>query len=476
MPDILIADDFENWRVFCGELFDIAGYSCDFADRAKSAIRKLTALEFRLICVNLDLDGYGEGEALLERLKSHFSTVPIILVTGHFWGSSAYFDDISAEIEALQVRYPNIRRVLLKADPEKPDDAFMTALLQGVQSLLGKPAHTTSAHYDLLMNGTSDFITWLHLSDFHFKAGTQWDTEIVLEHLLEDIESRGAIDPSLQQIDFVFITGDLSFSGKSDEYENARSFLKKLRRVAGVRKDRIFVVSGNHDVDRDQIPPMIRGNLPSNRNAVNAIYQDIQSRTAYLRRFDGYRCFINSKYKRMSLNDEDLFYVKHRTIRNHVIRIIGLNSAWISEDDDEDGKLILGDIQVREALKLGSSRGKADLNISLLHHPLNWLNEFDKVDCRPLCYGEFDFLLHGHLHGTDVLSLQEPGRRAMVVGAGACYMGRDRPNAYNYVCLDFENRRGTVYFREYTDMDAGHWTKDTRTYKAAPDGKYDFEF
>lgn len=221
---------------------------------------------------------------------------------------------------------------------------------------------------------------------------------------------------------------------------------------------------------------MIRGRLPSDRNSVNEIYQDAESRIAYLRRFEGYRGLINSKYKRVSLEDEDLFYVKQRTIKNHVIRITGLNSAWVCEEDGEYGKLILGDIQVREALKMGSSRGKADLSISLLHHPLDWLNEFDQADCRPLCYGEFDFLLHGHLHRTGILSLQQPGHRALVIGAGACYLGRDRPNAYNYVCLNVATRRGTAYFREYTDMDGGHWTRDTRTYKAAQDGTYDFSF
>ena len=275
MPDILIADDFENWRCFCGELFEIAGYSCDYADRAKSAITKLTNLEFKLICVNLDLDGYGEGEALLNRLKSQFSDIPVIIVTGHFWGSSAYFEDITREIEALQRRFPNIKKVLWKSDPKEPDDAFITALLQGVENLLGKPAHTTGTHREPLRNGTDSLITWLHLSDFHFKAGMHWDAEIVLEHLLEDIERRGAIDPSLQKIDFVFITGDLGFSGKSSEYENARSFLRQLRHIAGVRKDRIFFVPGNHDVDRVRIPAMISGRSPRDRDAVNSVYQDI---------------------------------------------------------------------------------------------------------------------------------------------------------------------------------------------------------
>ena len=34
-------------------------------------------------------------------------------------------------------------------------------------------------------------ITWLHLSDLHFRAGDQhtWDTDIVLSGLLEDCES-----------------------------------------------------------------------------------------------------------------------------------------------------------------------------------------------------------------------------------------------------------------------------------------------
>ena len=146
------------------------------------------------------------------------------------------------------------------------------------------------------------------------------------------------------------------------------------------------------------------------------------------------------------------------------------------EKDDEYGKLILGDVQIRDALKVKLSRRRPDLSIVLLHHHLDWLDEFDRQDCEPLCYKNFDFLLHGHLHKTGVRSLKEPGRQAMIVGAGACYLGRSRPNAYNYVCLDLANRRGIVHFREYSEKDAGHWAKDTTTYMTAPDGRYGFDF
>lgn len=427
-------------------------------------LRLLTSPEpFDLVIVNLCLTSENdyEGVLLVEDLATQ--RIPCVVLTGVLTSTRGLYD-----------RY-NVLEVLVKGKLFNKAE-FRQAIQRALRA---SNARERSENVPRLLEAApvpqSPRLTWLHMSDFHFRAEVEWDTEIVLKHLLQDIEGRCTIDSSLQKIDFVFVTGDVSFSGKPGEYDNAHEFLKKLGRAAEVRKDRVFIVPGNHDVDRERIPVMLRGNRPTDRSAVNGIYQDLESRVAYAARLHGFRSFVKDKYKSISLN-EDLFYVNHRTAQSCMVRITGLNSAWVSGADHEYGKLILGDIQVRKALQARSSRGQEDLSIALVHHPLEWLSEFDQDDCRPLCYREFDFILHGHLHKTGMLSLQEPGRRAMVIGAGACYMARDKPNAYNYVCLDVQNRRGTVFFREYTDLDTGHWTKDTRTYRAAPDGRYDFQF
>jgi predicted phosphodiesterase len=318
-------------------------------------------------------------------------------------------------------------------------------------------------------------VTWLHLSDFHFRKQEPWSAKIVLRELLKDIEERtDRVDPSLEQIDLIFITGDVSFSGCHKEYELAAAFLKQLRStMKGFRKTRLFIVPGNHDVNRQKVHPHTKKNLLEDRESVDEIYYTHKTRADFLHRFQDYRQFIGDNYNHMSLDQDSLYYVKYRIVGGRRIYIAGLNSAWASSEDGEYGKLILGDAQVRGALEQIPDR-KDIIRIALYHHPLDWLQEFDRNGCEPQCLKGFDFILHGHLHKAGITSLAGPGRQAMVVGAGACYLGRDRPNAYNFVRLDLENQEGTIYFREYTDRDGGHWAKDVKTYAEAPDGRYDF--
>ncbi len=50
----------------------------------------------------------------------------------------------------------------------------------------------------------------------------------------------------------MLVTGDISFSGRREEYQRAGAFLTELASVVGLPKARFFFVPGNHDVDRSR--------------------------------------------------------------------------------------------------------------------------------------------------------------------------------------------------------------------------------
>jgi 3',5'-cyclic AMP phosphodiesterase CpdA len=95
-------------------------------------------------------------------------------------------------------------------------------------------------------------ITWLHLSDFHFRAGERhtWDEDIVLRALLDDVRAR--MEDGLTP-DVILVSGEIAFSGAPAEYALARQFFNDLLEVTDVPKTRLFTVPGNHDVDRQAI-------------------------------------------------------------------------------------------------------------------------------------------------------------------------------------------------------------------------------
>jgi 3',5'-cyclic AMP phosphodiesterase CpdA len=91
-------------------------------------------------------------------------------------------------------------------------------------------------------------LTWLHLSDFHIRMGDSYDRDVVLGALVRAVRrfrERG------RSPDVVFATGDVAFSGKSGEYEIATAFFDEVLDAAGLERRDLFVISGNHDVDRD---------------------------------------------------------------------------------------------------------------------------------------------------------------------------------------------------------------------------------
>jgi DNA repair exonuclease SbcCD nuclease subunit len=65
-------------------------------------------------------------------------------------------------------------------------------------------------------------LTWLHLSDWH-QGGKEFDRQVVLKALLKDIRERKNINPGLDKVDFIIFSGDVAFSGKSDQYQAAQS-------------------------------------------------------------------------------------------------------------------------------------------------------------------------------------------------------------------------------------------------------------
>jgi 3',5'-cyclic AMP phosphodiesterase CpdA len=92
-------------------------------------------------------------------------------------------------------------------------------------------------------------LKWLHISDFHFKGGDPYDRDVVLGALVRSVgkyRGRGV------RADLIFATGDVAHSGKPNEYEAATAFFDALLDAAQVEKSRLFIVPGNHDVDREE--------------------------------------------------------------------------------------------------------------------------------------------------------------------------------------------------------------------------------
>ncbi len=96
---------------------------------------------------------------------------------------------------------------------------------------------------------------FLHLSDIHFRS----------KEVSRDDDPNGALSGDIvddvrkmranigRPADAILISGDIAFAGAQDEYQFATDWLKDLLcPAAGCSMDDIFVIPGNHDVDRSK--------------------------------------------------------------------------------------------------------------------------------------------------------------------------------------------------------------------------------
>ncbi len=327
-------------------------------------------------------------------------------------------------------------------------------------------------------------LTWLHLSDFHFKPAPKsggrspsWRQDKVMDALARDLPKclRGAgLTP-----DLVFVTGDVANFGKLAEYRAAQAFFVNLSQTLGLDPERHwFVVPGNHDVDRAKVDDLCKvwRNGLTEQGAGKLLDQKKHWRQFAKRQSAYFRFTKEFLGGPRAWNPSEPWKTEVIDHGDFRIAILGLNTSWASQDDDDIHKIMLGERQIYEALR--DAEG-ADLKIALMHHPLKDLAEFDEVACGRMLRSPqgCQFILHGHLHRTSLERVQSPSAARLELAAGACWdkgAHARNPFAFSAVKLNLKSGEGMVYVWRYSDNDGGHWIGDNTLYQNMPEGEWAF--
>ncbi|MCX6674608.1 MAG: tetratricopeptide repeat protein, partial [Methanothrix sp.] len=319
-------------------------------------------------------------------------------------------------------------------------------------------------------------LTWLHLSDWH-QAEKKFNRKVVCDGLIKDIIARGEINPHLSKIDFIVFSGDAANTGQPDEYIKATEDLfKPLLEACQLGKDRLFMVPGNHDLDRDLIPAALLKLLNSNEE-VEACWSDERNRRLLSQPFQAFHHFLTDC---TGQKPPEYCSVASFVIDGRKIALLGINSAWMSaRHKDEDGEfsdqgyLCIGEPQIYESLENISD---SDIKIAVLHHPLDWLAPFDlsrnEVHLKRKC----NFILHGHAHKPGASEVRDNFGYYITIPACACYdrimpSNSDYTYSYNYVHLDFDTDRGFVFLRRWSEINRVWWKDDEA---CPPNGQFHF--
>ena len=201
-------------------------------------------------------------------------------------------------------------------------------------------------------------LRFIHFSDIHFKSphcnDPDSDPDIkIRDAVLQDIQKM--IDINGEPVDGILITGDIAFAGREDEYSAARGWLTEVSSEFNIPDDRIYVVPGNHDVDRKASDKLIAKTLRSDirtkssklerDTAINTALKDIDASQAIFTPMHNYINF--STVYGCEIGTEKAFWCKQLTLSENVeLHIRGITTTLFSNKDDDKGNLLLGSNQL----------------------------------------------------------------------------------------------------------------------------------
>ena len=306
---------------------------------------------------------------------------------------------------------------------------------------------------------------WLHLSDLHLLQADGWRNGALLRSLLEDIRQQRQAG---RVVDFVVVTGDIAFGAKggetlAEQYTLAQAFFAEVLAICGLPQERLFLVPGNHDIERKQVPDSLTEYFRSEKRDVAAINQLVHSGkyefTTAMARLQAWRTFVEQYCPHLLPLDPLLGFSHVLPIGPWKITLSGLNSAWTCADNEDTGQMWLaGQTQLEwqyqrlTSLLAGST---PNLRLGLIHHPLTCLNPSEAHALRARLENEFDLLLHGHAHDAWVTPGSMPDKHS-VISAGAATAETVGEFGYNWVEIGSDG--GKVFLRRYDEVGAG-WVK-----------------
>lgn len=313
-------------------------------------------------------------------------------------------------------------------------------------------------------------VRWLHLSDFHFsdrhnKQGARY----VLDSLcntLSDMRARG------RGADLIFVTGDIAQSGAEDEYRLAETHLARVCELLGLPRQAVHMVPGNHDVSRPRGFGLQR-TLSSSEEAL--MYFQPSAERWHLKKMEAFSTFYDRFYRgapnppaspRQASPGLATAQAEIVRVRELDIGILPLNTAWFAQDDQDHGKLFVGEPLLRAGLERIE---RAQLRVALMHHPISDLSDYERRMIQDLLLERCHFVLRGHLHDNEASKLSSAYRQALVLAAGAGYQSRELyQNRALFVEVDVDPIKQSAVVRPYPIRyeATGHdrWTLDTSVF------------
>jgi 3',5'-cyclic AMP phosphodiesterase CpdA len=307
-------------------------------------------------------------------------------------------------------------------------------------------------------------INILHISDLHATQRSETLLRNRCDALVADLSFLTS--STIDHLDAVLFTGDLAYYGRKEEYSLAEAaLLRPLMKKFQLSEKKVFIVPGNHDIDRTA-----SGYTEENNIQENNIRKGLTDTKKAEREF-----YLHTHKPKQKAFDEfyNSFYGESRSLANSkVLSVNGvdigigcIDSAWRCFDDKDKNKLFITERQVNT---VASNLDECACRIALLHHPFDWLHSDEELAINDL-QRRFELILTGHLHTARSLAEQTTSHSSIAFTTPALFDGV-HGDGFNLYTINLENRTLKARFRKYV-RGRNEFDRDT---VHARDGEHEF--
>lgn len=299
---------------------------------------------------------------------------------------------------------------------------------------------------------SSDIITLLHVSDFHFTRRKQRDQKIVVDALLRDLKTKCV---GYRKPDLIMFTGDLVHAGGVDRHDEAYDFLlAKISASVGLNDERIFIAPGNHDVntsivDKHEVTHTEWRSICDDQKKLNEAHEKGEFDKLTQEKLETYfelEQYLNDGTKAFS----SPFGTVHR-IKDLELEVIIFNTSTFSKGGSkslpkDEGYMAIPEFSILELCD--QLTGK--FCIAVTHHPLSSLSESSAKILRHNIQLHANLHLFGHMHDPEAENIQGLNGTVHASQSGAIYTHRtDYYIGYSLISLSRNSGASETLFRTY---------------------------
>jgi DNA repair exonuclease SbcCD nuclease subunit/molybdopterin-guanine dinucleotide biosynthesis protein len=277
----------------------------------------------------------------------------------------------------------------------------------------------------------------LHLSDIHIT--NQRSANSILSRAKDIAAAISSIAPSCDAC-MIIVSGDIAYSGRTDEYILAKEFFDGLKRELTHRISGcvlyLFFTPGNHDCDfslsdsiREMIithysPSTFDSNMLENCHSVQKSYDEFASSMGV--------------EKEKNEGVKNILDVKVVKLGDQIIEIRLINSALLSTLHEKQGALFYP----THLVSFSSTQvTPPQLIISVLHHPYNWFESTNARSLRDALESTSDIILTGHEHEEDdYKKTRSNGEEVEYIEGSVLQDPQQNHSQFNALVIDLEGQ------------------------------------